>query len=94
MVTDFAHGVGLLERGLLICARMPRLLVLGLIPVAVTGVLFLAGFVTLLLFLGDLAAAERDPGAGRDRPARGGVPDRRWTGRLRERQVPGLQVGA
>lgn len=40
-----------------LCARTPRLLVLGMLPVAVTALLFLAGFGVLVFFLPDLATA-------------------------------------
>lgn len=53
---EFARGVGLLGRGWVLCLRTPRLLVLGLVPVAVTAVVFAVGFIILLVFLGDLAA--------------------------------------
>lgn len=56
-VGQFVGGVGLLGRGLGLYARTPRLVLLGLLPVAVTAMLFGAALVTLLFFLGDLAAA-------------------------------------
>jgi CysZ protein len=52
---SYLAGVRLLGRGLTLCARAPRLLVLGMIPVAVTGLLFAGAFAALLFFLGDLA---------------------------------------
>jgi CysZ protein len=52
---EYARGVGLLGRGLLLCTRTPGLLGLGLIPVAVTAVLFGTLFAALLFFIGDLA---------------------------------------
>lgn len=48
-------GVRLLGRGLVVCVRTPRLMLLGLIPVVVTALLFAAAFGLLLYFLGDLA---------------------------------------
>lgn len=56
-VGQFVGGVGLLGRGLGLYARTPRLVLLGLLPVAITAMLFGAALVTLLFFLGDLAAA-------------------------------------
>jgi CysZ protein len=52
---QFAAGPRLLGRGLLICLRNPRLLLLGIAPALVTGVLFLAGSVTLFVFLDNLS---------------------------------------
>jgi CysZ protein len=53
----YLDGVRLLGRGLAVCARTPRLLALGLIPVAVTALLFTVALVALLYFLADLATA-------------------------------------
>jgi CysZ protein len=53
--SQFFAGVQLLGRGLAIFARNPGLLLLGLIPAAITGALFLAGFGLLLFFISDLA---------------------------------------
>lgn len=53
----YGTGVRLLGRGLATCLRTPRLLALGLIPAALTAVLFAAAGVVLLVYLGDLAAA-------------------------------------
>jgi CysZ protein len=49
-------GPALLGQGLLLCLRKPRLLLLGIAPALVTGVLFLAGLITLFVFVDDLAA--------------------------------------
>lgn len=54
---DFAYGVGLLGRGWSLCLRTPRLLGLGLIPVGVTALVFLALLVLLLLSIGDVTTA-------------------------------------
>lgn len=56
-VRAYAQGVRLLGEGLARYARTPRLMVLGLIPVAVTALLFTAALAGLLFFLGDLATA-------------------------------------
>ena len=55
-VGQFVSGVGLLLRGLGMYARNPRLVLLGIVPALVTGLLFLAGFATLAYFVTDLAA--------------------------------------
>lgn len=57
MTTEFARGAGFLGQGVRACVRTPRLLALGLVPVVLTAVLFLAALVALLFFLGDLAGA-------------------------------------
>ena len=54
MVAGFLAGVRLLGRGFALYGRNPRLLVLGLIPAVITGLIFVAAFVVLLVFLGDL----------------------------------------
>jgi CysZ protein len=54
---EFFAGVGLLGRGIGMYARSPRLLILGLIPAVVSGLLFLTAFVTLIYFVSDLAEA-------------------------------------
>lgn len=54
---EFLAGVRLLGRGLALVVRTPRLLLLGLLPVAVTALLFAAALAVLLYFLGDLATA-------------------------------------
>lgn len=56
-IRAYAQGVQLLGRGLARYARTPRLMVLGLIPVAVTTLLFAIALGVLLFFLGDLATA-------------------------------------
>lgn len=53
----YFDGVRLLGRGLGLVLRTPRLLVLGMVPVAITLVLFLIGLGVLLFFLADLATA-------------------------------------
>jgi CysZ protein len=54
-VGEFFSGVRLLGRGMATYGRSPRLLVLGLIPAVISGVLFLGLFVLLFVFLGRLA---------------------------------------
>jgi CysZ protein len=56
-VKRYAFGVRLLGRGLGQYARTPGLLALGLIPAALTALIFVAAFVVLLHLLGDLASA-------------------------------------
>jgi CysZ protein len=53
----YLSGVRLLGRGLALYARSPYLLVLGMIPVLVAAVFFVAAFAALLYFLEDLATA-------------------------------------
>jgi CysZ protein len=55
VVGQFFTGVGLLLRGLGMYARTPRLVLLGIVPALITGALFLAGYVTLIYFVTDLA---------------------------------------
>jgi CysZ protein len=52
---EFFSGVGLLGRGIGMYDRNPRLLLLGLIPAVISGLLFLAAFATLIYFVSDLA---------------------------------------
>src|SRR5690606_34562695 len=56
-VRAYAQGVYLLGRGMARYARTPKLMVLGLIPVAVTALLFAVALGVLVYFLGDLATA-------------------------------------
>lgn len=51
----FVFGVGLLVRGFWIYARSPRLVVLGLVPALITGILFIVGLVVLGWNATDLA---------------------------------------
>src|SRR5690606_1119101 len=55
-VSEFLRGIGLLGQGLRLYLQAPRVLLLGLIPVAITAALFVAAFVVLGVFLSDLAA--------------------------------------
>ncbi|MEU4559904.1 EI24 domain-containing protein [Actinoplanes sp. NPDC023936] len=52
---DFATGVGLLGRGLGLILRSPRLLLLGLLPALLSGVLYIVLLVLLIRFLPDLS---------------------------------------
>lgn len=52
---EFLRGVGLLGQGLRLYAQAPKVLLLGLIPVAITAALFVAAFTVLVIFLPDLA---------------------------------------
>jgi CysZ protein len=53
-VAQFLSGVRLLGRGLGLYARNPRLLLLGVVPALITGLLFLAGFTALLIFIDEI----------------------------------------
>ncbi|GAA4726942.1 membrane protein [Phytohabitans rumicis] len=55
MVGEFFEGVGLLGRGIAMYARSPRLVLLGIIPALISGLLFIAAFATLVYFISDLA---------------------------------------
>jgi CysZ protein len=55
VVGEFFAGVGLLGRGVGMYARSPRLLLLGIIPALITGLLFIAAFATLIYFISDLS---------------------------------------
>jgi CysZ protein len=54
-VRNFAVGVGFLGRGLGLVLRNPRLLVLGLLPALLAGILYAILLVTLVTFVGDLS---------------------------------------
>jgi CysZ protein len=56
-VVRYFRGVGLLGRGMTLAARRPRLLILGMIPVVIAAAIVVAGFVTLIYFIEDVAAA-------------------------------------
>jgi CysZ protein len=55
VVGEFFAGVGLLGRGIGMYTRSPRLVIFGLIPALVSGLLFVAAYVTLIYFVSDLA---------------------------------------
>jgi CysZ protein len=55
-VRQFATGAGLLGRGLGLVLRQPRMLGLGLLPALISGILYAAAIVTLIVFISDLAA--------------------------------------
>ncbi|MCW3812949.1 EI24 domain-containing protein [Micromonospora sp. DR5-3] len=52
----FLSGAGLLLRGIGLYVRSPGLMLLGIVPALISGVLFVAAFATLLYFVDDLAA--------------------------------------
>jgi CysZ protein len=52
----FAGGAGLLGRGLGLVLRNPRMLGLGLLPALISGALYVAALVTLIVFINDLSA--------------------------------------
>jgi CysZ protein len=53
---EFATGAGLLGRGLGLVLRSPRLLLLGLLPAVVSGILYIVALVFLIRYLPDLSA--------------------------------------
>ncbi|MEU4160282.1 EI24 domain-containing protein [Actinoplanes sp. NPDC026670] len=53
---EFATGAGLLGRGLGLVLRSPRLLLLGLLPALLSGVLYIVGLVFLVRYLPELSA--------------------------------------
>lgn len=55
VVGRFLTGVRLLLRGLALYARSPGLVLLGILPALISGVIFLAGLVALVVFADDLA---------------------------------------
>jgi CysZ protein len=55
-VNQFVSGPAYLARGLGICLRKPRLLVIGILPALLTGVLYLVLLILFLVFLGHLSA--------------------------------------
>jgi CysZ protein len=57
LVREFAAGVGLLARGIGLYVRSPGLMLLGLIPALISGLLFAGAFITLVAFISDIAEA-------------------------------------
>ncbi|MGW3602306.1 EI24 domain-containing protein [Micromonospora sp. NPDC005161] len=55
-VGRFFTGAGLLLRGLGLYVRSPGLMLLGIVPALISGVLFVAAFATLVYFVDDIAA--------------------------------------
>ncbi|SDT75781.1 CysZ protein [Actinoplanes derwentensis] len=53
---EFALGAGLLGRGLGLVLRSPRLLLIGLVPALLSGILYTVALFLLIRFLPDLAA--------------------------------------
>lgn len=56
VVREFASGAGLLGRGLGLVLSSPRLLLLGLIPALISGILYSIALFLLIRYLPDLAA--------------------------------------
>jgi CysZ protein len=56
-VRQFLAGAGLLARGAGRYGRSPGLMLLGLIPAAISGAIFTGAFATLVYFVSDLSAA-------------------------------------
>jgi CysZ protein len=55
-VGRFFAGAGLLLRGLGLYVRSPKLMLLGIVPALISGVLFVGAFATLVYFVDDIAA--------------------------------------
>ncbi|MFG1952333.1 EI24 domain-containing protein [Micromonospora sp. NPDC048830] len=55
-VRRFFAGVGLLLRGIGLYVRSPGMMLLGVVPALISGVLFVGAFATLVYFVDDLAA--------------------------------------
>jgi CysZ protein len=55
VVRQFLHGAALLGRGLSLILRSPRLLVLGLLPALIAGILYAAALFVLIDFLPELS---------------------------------------
>jgi CysZ protein len=56
-VRNFGTGAALLGRGLGLVLRSPRLLALGLVPAMISGILYAAAVITLIVFIQDISAA-------------------------------------
>jgi CysZ protein len=56
-VKNFVTGVGLLGRGLGLVLRSPKLLLLGLLPALLAGILYVVTLVLLITFIGDISRA-------------------------------------
>ncbi len=54
---QFVTGIGLLGRGLAMYGRSPGLLLLGVVPALISGILIVAVLVTVIYFISDLASA-------------------------------------
>jgi CysZ protein len=54
---DFVAGVGFLLRGIGMYARSPRLMLLGLIPAVIAGIVLVAVLAALIYFIDDLSSA-------------------------------------
>lgn len=55
VVGQFLSGVGLFFKGFALYVRNPGLVALGMLPALITGALFLAAYVVLIVFVTDLA---------------------------------------
>jgi CysZ protein len=56
-VKNFVTGVGLLGRGLTLVLRNPRMLLLGLLPALIAGIVYAVALVALISFIGDISRA-------------------------------------
>jgi CysZ protein len=56
-ISQFFTGAGLLGRGLGLVMRQPRLFGLGILPALISGLLYAAALVTLIVYIDDLARA-------------------------------------
>jgi len=70
---EFFAGAGFLGRGLRMWVTSPRLMLLGALPALAVGIVYVAGFVALLVNLETLAAAISPFASGWDEPWRTGV---------------------
>jgi len=70
---EFFAGAGFLGRGLRMWITSPRLMLLGALPALIVGIVYVAGFVVLLVNLETIAAAISPFASGWDDPWRTGV---------------------
>jgi CysZ protein len=56
-VKNFVAGIGLLARGLTLVLRNPRLLLLGLLPALIAGIVYAVALIALISFIGDISRA-------------------------------------
>jgi CysZ protein len=63
-VRNFVTGAALLGRGLGLVLRSPRLLALGLLPALISGILYSAAVIALIIFIPDISAAATSFAAG------------------------------
>jgi CysZ protein len=54
---NFVTGVALLGKGLVIVLRSPRLLLLGLLPALIAGIVYAVALIAMITFIGDISRA-------------------------------------